>query len=328
MLKLFLSTSLSILVAQSALVQVVNNKPYGPIDLFVDGRVQYEDLEYQESTRPISVPVEAKIGVSPRGQGISEEIRVSLRENGSYMLVVNGIADNLSFPVTLKISELDEDSNDDQIVGVKFLHGVTDAPPVDVYFNRQLMIEGQRYGEENELLEITPGDYNIGIMQSRTNILLASFTAPLSGFSGSNCLILASGFINPADNDSSLTLILSSYGEESIRLEPSESNVLELDREKANVPDRFHVLQNYPNPFNPTTTIRYDLLTESLVKITIYDIMGNTVSQLFSGMQSVGKKNIVWDATTTLGKPVSSGIYLYEVEVGNSSKIKRMMYLK
>ena len=89
-----------------------------------------------------------------------------------------------------------------QIVGVKFLHGVTDAPPVDVYFNRQLMIEGQRYGEENELLEITPGDYNIGIMQSRTNILLASFTAPLSGFSGSNCLILASGFMNPADNDS------------------------------------------------------------------------------------------------------------------------------
>ena len=109
MLKLFLGTSLSILVAQSALVQVVNNKPYGPIDLFVDGRVQYEDLEYQESTRPISVPVEAKIGVAPRGQGISEEIRVSLRENGSYMLVVNGIADNLSFPVTLKISELDGD---------------------------------------------------------------------------------------------------------------------------------------------------------------------------------------------------------------------------
>ena len=50
------------------------------------------------------------------------------------------------------------------------------------------------------------------------------------------------------------------------------------------------IYQNYPNPFNPTTSIQYELLTE--LNITIYDMLGNVVDELYDGFS--GNKSI-WD---------------------------------
>ncbi len=45
-------------------------------------------------------------------------------------------------------------------------------------------------------------------------------------------------------------------------------------------PKVFAIHQNYPNPFNPVTTLRYDLPEDGLVDITVYDMLGNVVSNL------------------------------------------------
>ena len=62
--------------------------------------------------------------------------------------------------------------------------------------------------------------------------------------------------------------------------------------------------------------------------VTIYDLMGNVVSNLFSGIEGPGYKSINWDATNNNGDLVSSGMYFYKLQVGESFEIKRMMYLK
>jgi len=84
----------------------------------------------------------------------------------------------------------------------------------------------------------------------------------------------------------------------------------------------------YPNPFNPTTTIRYDLPENSHVNIMIYDIMGRVVRTLVNNRQSAGFKSVIWDATNELGQPVSAGMYLYKVQVGEFVQIRKMVLLK
>ena len=86
--------------------------------------------------------------------------------------------------------------------------------------------------------------------------------------------------------------------------------------------------QNFPNPFNPVTTLRYDLPENSLVNITIYDMMGKEVKTLINQTQDAGYRSVVWDATNNYGNPVSAGIYLYQILAGDYLSTKKMVLLK
>ena len=90
----------------------------------------------------------------------------------------------------------------------------------------------------------------------------------------------------------------------------------------------FHLKQNYPNPFNPITTLQYNLPEDSFVNITIYDMLGNAVSNLLNANQSSGYKSIQWNATSNKGEPVSAGVYLYKIQAGEFVDTKKMILLK
>ena len=87
-------------------------------------------------------------------------------------------------------------------------------------------------------------------------------------------------------------------------------------------------IYNYPNPFNPITTLRYDLPEDAFVRITVYDMLGKVVSNLLSTNQSSGNKSLQWNATNNQGQPVSTGLYLYTIEVGDFRQTKKMVLLK
>jgi hypothetical protein len=61
-------------------------------------------------------------------------------------------------------------------------------------------------------------------------------------------------------------------------------------------PVQFALEQNYPNPFNPATTLRYQLPTESEVKLVIYNVLGQVVSTVVDETQSLGYKSVDWNA--------------------------------
>ncbi|MEL1226841.1 MAG: T9SS type A sorting domain-containing protein, partial [Candidatus Neomarinimicrobiota bacterium] len=92
--------------------------------------------------------------------------------------------------------------------------------------------------------------------------------------------------------------------------------------------NNFTLKDNYPNPFNPITNISYDLLEESFVNITIYDMLGNVVNNLVNANQSSGYRSVHWNATNTQGEPVSAGVYLYKIQAGNFVDTKKMILLK
>ena len=94
------------------------------------------------------------------------------------------------------------------------------------------------------------------------------------------------------------------------------------------VPIEFSLHQNYPNPFNPITTLRYELPENSLVNITVYDMLGREVKTLINQTQDAGYRSVIWDATNDYGKPVSAGIYLYQIQAREYISTKKMVLLK
>ena len=97
---------------------------------------------------------------------------------------------------------------------------------------------------------------------------------------------------------------------------------------EANIPSVFSIQQNYPNPFNPVTTLGYDLPENSLVNITIYDMLGREVKTLINQTQDAGYRSVIWDATNDLGQQVGGGVYLYQLQTKNFVKTRKMVFLK
>jgi len=100
------------------------------------------------------------------------------------------------------------------------------------------------------------------------------------------------------------------------------------DSESGLIPKEFALFPNYPNPFNIETVIKYALPTESDVKLTIYNILGQKVKTLVEEHESPGYKTVFWDGKNDEGKVVASGIYFYRIEAGEFTQSKKMVILK
>ena len=101
-----------------------------------------------------------------------------------------------------------------------------------------------------------------------------------------------------------------------------------LERKMIFVPNNYALHQNYPNPFNPITSLRYGLPEAALVTLTIYDLMGREVTQLVNTIQEAGYRLVQWNATDSFGKPVSAGVYLYQIRAGEFVQTRKMVLLK
>lgn len=89
------------------------------------------------------------------------------------------------------------------------------------------------------------------------------------------------------------------------------------------VPDAYKVYQNYPNPFNPTTTIKFDILKSSYVKLQVFDQTGRMVEELVDESLKPGSYSVNWDA-----KSRPSGIYYYRISTPEFTKTMKMSLVK
>jgi hypothetical protein len=97
----------------------------------------------------------------------------------------------------------------------------------------------------------------------------------------------------------------------------------DVDEYTTAIPRGFFVNQNYPNPFNPSTMIKFGLPNDAFVSAKVYNLIGQEVATLFSGYKTAGEHVLQFDASR-----LSSGIYMYRIQAGNSVEVKRMMLVK
>lgn len=95
--------------------------------------------------------------------------------------------------------------------------------------------------------------------------------------------------------------------------------------------NEFELEQNYPNPFNPITTIKYTIpyagsnyhSIHQNFKLNIYDVLGKEIAVLVNEQKSPGTYEVTFDASD-----LSSGVYYYQIRLGDFIKTKKMILLK
>lgn len=85
----------------------------------------------------------------------------------------------------------------------------------------------------------------------------------------------------------------------------------------------FELTQNYPNPFNPTTTIKYSIPTSGFVSMKMYDVLGREVMTIVGEHQDAGTYTVMLDASH-----LATGMYIYKLEAGSYTAVKKMMLVK
>ena len=93
-------------------------------------------------------------------------------------------------------------------------------------------------------------------------------------------------------------------------------------------PKSFNLMDNYPNPFNPFTTLRYEILKDEKVEITVYDMSGRVVRKLLNNVQKAGQNHVQWNGLNDQGMTVSSGSYLYNIQAGGHGETRKMVLLR
>jgi len=94
------------------------------------------------------------------------------------------------------------------------------------------------------------------------------------------------------------------------------------------VPKEYTLSQNYPNPFNPETKIDFTVTKPGVVKISIYNILGQKIRTLINQEFKAGAYNVTWDGRNDFGKVASSGTYLYSLETKDVRLTKKMIFMK
>ncbi len=99
---------------------------------------------------------------------------------------------------------------------------------------------------------------------------------------------------------------------------PADTSTEETER-----PYVFRLDQNYPNPFNPATTIRYEIPADGLVRLQVYNVIGQRVATLVNNHQDAGQHVVTFEATD-----LSSGSYIIRLETGQRVQTQTMMLVK
>jgi len=119
-----------------------------------------------------------------------------------------------------------------------------------------------------------------------------------------------------------------SYGEGEmdfylIRIKPEEGGI----KEEINI-GSFCLSPADPNPFTTKTTVRYGLPRETNLTISVYNMLGQKVRDLYSGRQASGVYSVSWDGSGNSGEKSSSGIYFVRIEVGGEKASRKVMFVR
>lgn len=96
----------------------------------------------------------------------------------------------------------------------------------------------------------------------------------------------------------------------------------------SDVPFEYNLSQNYPNPFNPTTNIKFSIPEAAEVSISVYNMLGELVSELVNSLYSPGHHSINFNAQN-----FPSGVYVYSIKANGVNgkrflQTRKMLLLK
>lgn len=181
------------------------------------------------------------------------------------------------------------------------MHRTVNALPID-------------QNEKDKLhLAVDVGNFAVAVVTFKADISMLETVGSIGSVSTS-----AYDIITDVTNSYDKIVLAGSNGQET-------QAYLMINLNETSVPDNNYSVQpvlsqNYPNPFNETTTITFNVLSESYVSLKIFDDLGNEVSSLLSKILSPGFYSKEWKSVN-----IKSGIYFYRLQVGGLVETKKLI---
>jgi exosome complex RNA-binding protein Rrp42 (RNase PH superfamily) len=320
----------------TARVQVIHNAAdaaAASVDVWLNDTKLLADFAFRTATPFIDAPagVEFTIAIQPPGSTSPANPiwsqNYTLADGETYVLVANGLVDNQNYtpfkPFDIYVYPMGrEASASSNLTDVLVFHGSTDAPAVDVVeigVGAGTIIDNFEYGNFAGYLSLTTTDYVLAIRDESGTTTVAAFAAPLEtlGLGGQALTVVASGFLNPLVNNNGepfgLYAALASGG--ALVQLPVVTSV-----EEQNQIGAFNL---YPNPATSRVNISLDILSDSEVSVSIYNIIGSLVKNENLGRLTNGIQNKSIDVTD-----LSEGVYLMKVTANNSQITQKVLINK
>ena len=143
-----------------------------------------------------------------------------------------------------------------------------------------------------------------------------------SGLEGNGVAVLP----GDVDGDGDVDLVVLDRALEGVHVlkNPLSGQQTAVRTPAATRPAQHRLGDSYPNPFNPAVVLPLDLAEDAeRVSLTVYDVLGRRVRQVWQGPLEAGSHRLVWDGRDETGKDVAAGVYLYQVEIDGQVEAKK-----
>lgn len=343
LLAVFADGNTLMLPSKTGKVQVIHNAAdpgATMVDVYLNGALALEDFMFRSATPFIELPAHLNHYISiapPNSNSVDDALATftaSIAEDEAYQIVANGVLSPGDFAVNpdgestaftlFVIPTAREEAEDASEVDFRVLHGASDAPAVDVRLSGggPVLVPNAAYGDVSSYISVPAASYSVDItLPGDPNTVVATYDVDVTGLSGGAALLLASGFLSPADNNNGPAFgVLIVLPDGTAFLAPTSTSI---DDERSMAPSQFELRGNYPNPFNPSTVIRYNVPNTADITLSVYDMLGRQVAVLVNGVQSAGSYDVTFNATN-----LSSGVYLYRLQSGDFVQTQKMMLVK
>jgi hypothetical protein len=315
------------LANQTARVQVIHNSPdlaAATVDVYLNDGILINDFAFRTASGFIDAPAGTPISidVAPATSTSAAEsiynLTTTLTAGETYILVANGIVSEEGYtpaqPFNLSVfAGAREEASVATNVDVLVNHGSPDAPTVDVFESSVpagTIVDDISFPNFSEAyLELSPLDYTLEIRDETGTTTVASYQAPLSDLAGAAVTVLASGFLNPADNSN-----VPGFG---LWVATAEGGpLLELPLTSLSN-DNFlrNSLKVYPNPTSGTLNVSFSNIIEN-ASAKLFDMNGREVMNFDNLQQQLNIDNVL------------DGIYLLQISTDSETITERIILRK
>jgi hypothetical protein len=324
-------------VITTARVQVIHNSAdlaAIEVDVWLNDILLIDDFAFRTATPFIDAPagVEFTIAILPPNSSSPENPiwsqNYTLEGNGKYTLIANGlvVAENYDpfvpfdiyvYPMSREIAT--SSTNTDLLV----FHGSTDAPVVDIVevgVGAGTIVDNLAYGSFDGYLELPTDDYVIDVRDETGTVTVASYSVPLQtlGLYGYSASVIASGFLNPGNNNNGASFglfVALASGGNLIPL-PVFTSVDELT-------NRNMEINVFPVPARDFINVNINLENPTTASVEIYNLLGSKVYQ-----EELGRLNAGSQSKAINVNDLNEGIYLMRVSSPNYSLTSKIKIVK
>ena len=312
----------------TARVQVIHNSADAAaetVDVWLNDILLIDNFQFRTASPFVDAPanVDFVVTIQPASStdttnGLAR-FTYNLTGGSKYILVANGIVvpEGYNPPTPFDIYVYDmgrEFATNTENTDVLVFHGSTDAPVVDVVevgVGAGTIVDNLAYSDFAGYLELPTDDYYLEIRDETGSVTVASYSAPMEtfGLNGQSLAVIASGFLNPAENNNGpafgLFVALTSGGS-LIELGPTTSVTENASEEM--------ISRVYPNPSTSIMNVEVETPFSSDIQLKIYDLSGKMVysRQMVSGLERIDISNL------------KNGLYFVKIQAGDAVSVTKL----